>query len=143
MNLCLSYYIGHQDYLDVNPEIDEEESSYQLVQEISPILYRNIGYEETEIYTPKDKNIIQSTLDFSGNEISAFGFNSEAVLANDQAGCPFLFYVNAYFKIPEELEDEILELESNGRLDFEIVSKLKIDGHEFEFNGVAELMDEE
>jgi hypothetical protein len=83
---------------------------------------------------------LSATLTFSGQTIAARDFSTETAVADDQDGLPVLYYVNAYFSVPADLEDDVTELDDSGELDDEIRATLSVASRSFSFEGAAELV---
>lgn len=140
MKITCSFYIGHQDYLDFDPNLPESESKSKLAEQVYGVAAENLGDDEYEIYSPKSPDKITSTLHYSDFELSAEGFNIETAVADDEPGLPVLLYINAFFVVPDELEDEFVELEDDGVLSEQISCTLVVEGIALEFQGVPELI---
>lgn len=140
MDILCSFYIGHQDYLGESPNLAEEESGQSLVAEVDAVLQRNLGKDGADVQPALDQKELSAELEFSENTIPARGFSIETAVADDQDGLPVLLYINAYFSVPVELEDEVAELEENGKLDDEILVTLRVSNRIFPFEGVAEVV---
>ena len=131
MNLICSFYIGHQDYLDEAPALPEAESHEELAARVYDIVFRNIGQEQFEVYTPKNEIELRAVLTFGKHSYNAIGFSSETAVADDQEGLPVLFYVNAHFEISDEID-----------IENSLEAKLCAGEFEFNFAGVPEIEDE-
>ena len=140
MDVLCSFYIGHQDYLGEDPGLSEAESRAVVASEVNDVLTRNLGQEHSGIQPAINPGELSATLTFSGQIISARGFSTETTVADDQDGLPVLYYVNAYFSVPADLEDDVTELEDSGELDDEIQATLSVSSRNFSFEGVAELV---
>jgi len=129
MKIICSFYIGHEDYLADPPSLTESESNQKLASEVSEIAYRNIGREQFEVYESKNLTELNAILRFNEEDIHATGFSTETAVADDQEGLPVLFYLNAYFEVPDEYD-----------LDGDVEATLMAGSHSFEFKGVAEIL---
>jgi len=134
-----AFYIGHQDYLGDDPQLPESESKQLFAEETAAVVDKNLSGDPSDIQPTKDTAELVALLSFAGQEIEARGFLTETTVANDQAGQPVLYYVNAYFPVPADLEDEATDLEDMGELDSALHAKLIVGGREIEFHGVPEI----
>ena len=132
MKIICSFYIGHQDYLAEAPFLTENESNKNLTAEVSEIAYRNIGREQFEIYSTKNLTELNAVLRFNDEDIHAIGFSTETAIADDEEGLPVLFYLNAHFEIPDEYD-----------IDEDVDATLNVGSKSFDFNGLAEIEDDE
>jgi hypothetical protein len=140
MDVLCSFYIGHQDYLGEDPDLSEAESRAAVAASVNEVVTRNLGQDQSSIQPAINPDELSATLTFSGQTIAARGFSTETAVADDQDGLPVLYYVNAYFSVPADLEDAVTELEDSGELDDEIRATLSVASRSFSFEGAAELV---
>lgn len=147
MDIVCALYIGHQDYLGDKPDLSEEDSHYQWATLVDEMFRRISGKREASslalgqfaLVVPDDSSELSATMTYGGSNFVARGFTTETATADDQPGAPVLYYLNAHFPVPEELEDEIIELEDIGELDEHLEVVFLVLGKQIAFIGVPEL----